>query len=78
MTATSPRPSSRRAGVVAVAAVAFAVSALAAALPTQPTRIQVGDTAPDIALRGPDGTLHRLSDLRGKQPVVLVFFRGVW
>ena len=77
MTAAQPNPR-RRAGVVAVAAAAFAVSTLATALPTQPPRVQVGDTAPDIALRTPDGTLHRLSELHGKQPVVLVFFRGVW
>lgn len=48
------------------------------ALPTQPPRVQVGDTAPDFALKTPDGTAYRLSELRGKQPVVLVFFRGVW
>lgn len=79
MTAITSRPGARRTGISAfVTAAVLAFGVAASALPTQPSRIQVGDTAPDLALRTPDGTLHRLSDLRGKQPVVLVFFRGVW
>jgi len=32
--------------------------------------------APDFALQDTQGNLVRLSDFRGKQPVVLVFTRG--
>ena len=38
------------------------------------TELKVGDQAPDFALRGTDGQTHRLSDYRGKQPVVLAWF----
>jgi thioredoxin-dependent peroxiredoxin len=38
------------------------------------TELKVGDRAPDFALRGTDGQTHRLSDYRGKQPVVLAWF----
>jgi cytochrome oxidase Cu insertion factor (SCO1/SenC/PrrC family) len=41
-------------------------------------RIQVGDEAPDFALPDLDGEIHRLADLRGVKPLVLVFFRGAW
>ncbi len=36
----------------------------------------VGDVAPDFSLADTNGKAHRLSDYRGKQPVVLVFNRG--
>lgn len=35
--------------------------------------LSVGDRAPDWALRGSDGAVHRVSDLRGRY-VVLAFF----
>lgn len=35
--------------------------------------LKVGDTAPDFALMGSDGKVHRLSDYRGKT-VVLAWF----
>ena len=35
--------------------------------------LEVGDTAPDFALKGSDGQTHMLSNLRGKY-VVLAFF----
>ncbi len=41
-------------------------------------RVHVGQEAPDFALQAPDGSRHRLSDLRGRKTVVLIFFRGVW
>lgn len=41
-------------------------------------RIQVGREAPEIALPDEDGTIVRLSDYRGKHPVLLVFVRGDW
>jgi hypothetical protein len=51
------------------------------ALPFQPLwmnaragHLQVEDTAPDFALKTPDGTAEvELSSFRGKRPVVLVF-----
>jgi peroxiredoxin Q/BCP len=36
--------------------------------------IQPGDPAPDFALQGTDGKVHRLSDFKGKKPVVLAWF----
>ena len=41
-------------------------------------RVQVGQEAPDFALPDLDGDTHRLSDLEGDKPLVLVFFRGAW
>ena len=41
-------------------------------------RVSVGDVAPDFALRALDGEIIRLSDYRGSQRVVLVFYRGHW
>ena len=35
--------------------------------------VEVGDAAPDFALSGSDGAVHKLADLRG-QYVVLAFF----
>jgi thioredoxin-dependent peroxiredoxin len=36
--------------------------------------LKVGDVAPDFSLIGSDGTMHRLSDHRGKRAVVLAWF----
>ena len=36
--------------------------------------LKVGDMAPDFELKGSDGKTYRLSDFRGKQPVVLAWF----
>ena len=36
--------------------------------------IKVGDLAPDFSLSGSDGRTYRLSEYRGKQAVVLVWF----
>ncbi len=38
--------------------------------------LKAGDTAPDFALKDEKGGTVRLSDYRGKQPVVLVFYPG--
>lgn len=38
------------------------------------TRLEAGDTAPDFALPGSDGKVHRLADHRGKRAVVLAWF----
>jgi cytochrome oxidase Cu insertion factor (SCO1/SenC/PrrC family) len=46
--------------------------------PTELERINVGDPAPDFTLEDEKGTLVTLSRFRGKQPVILVFYRGHW
>jgi peroxiredoxin len=38
----------------------------------------VGDAAPDFTLEDQNGKKITLSDARGKNPVVLVFYRGYW
>lgn len=45
-------------------------------IPTGKTGLEIGDTAPDIEFKGPDGKKHKLSSLRGK--VVLVDFWASW
>jgi len=40
--------------------------------------VSVGQPAPDLELADAEGRLHRLSELKGKKNVVLVFFRGAW
>ena len=42
------------------------------------TPVTVGDTAPDFTLEDQDGRRRSLSAQRGKQSVVLVFYRGYW
>lgn len=44
-----------------------------AAPPQYSADLKVGDTAPDFALMGSDGKIHKLSDYRGKT-VVLAWF----
>ncbi len=36
--------------------------------------LEVGDPAPDFALPGSDGEIHRLADFVGKRGVVLAWF----
>ena len=36
--------------------------------------LKVGDMAPDFALQGTDGKMHKLSDYKGKQAVVVAWF----
>lgn len=63
-------------GVLAMAA-ASDQSGQAPQQPAPPAQysadLKVGDTAPDFALPGSDGKLHKLSDYRGKT-VVLAWF----
>jgi peroxiredoxin len=40
--------------------------------------LQVGQRAPDFALKTHDGRMVRLSDYRGKQNVVIAFFPLAW
>ena len=44
------------------------------AAPAVPTAVKVGDMAPDFSLQGTDGKMHKLSDYRGKQAVVIAWF----
>ena len=46
--------------------------------PTDLDRVKVGQAAPDFTLENFDGKPVSLSDFRGKQNVVLVFYRGHW
>jgi cytochrome oxidase Cu insertion factor (SCO1/SenC/PrrC family) len=46
--------------------------------PTELERVKVGDPAPDFTLEDEKGTPVTLSRFRGKQPVILVFYRGHW
>jgi peroxiredoxin Q/BCP len=39
-----------------------------------PIILNVGDVAPDFVLAGSDGSVHRLSDSRGREAVVLAWF----
>jgi peroxiredoxin len=61
-------------GVAAVGAALFAQGQPTQTRPPQPESIlKVGDKAPEFALQGSDGKVHRLSDYKGKT-VVLAWF----
>ncbi len=47
---------------------------LAGATPTRAGDLAVGAPAPDFALPGSDGQVHRLADSVGKRGVVLAWF----
>ena len=49
-----------------------------ARIPTAHTTLRVGERAPDFTLADAAGRPVSLADYRGKQPVVLVFYRGYW
>lgn len=40
--------------------------------------VAVGTQAPDFSLSTSDGNRVSLGDYRGRQPVLLVFYRGWW
>lgn len=46
--------------------------------PAREKAVGVGDIAPDFALEDEQGRKVALADARGKEPVVLVFYRGYW
>ena len=64
----APQPASP-----ATPAAAPSAPVAAAPTPAAPT-LAVGDPAPDFALPGSDGHVHRLADDRGKRVVVLAWF----
>ena len=45
-----------------------------AAAPAMAGELKVGDPAPDFSLQGTYGKMHKLSDYKGKQAVVLAWF----
>ena len=51
---------------------------VAARVPSAATTLRVGQAAPDFTLTDAGGRTLTLSALRGKKPVVLVFYRGYW
>lgn len=51
---------------------------LASLPPTDTSRVAVGSQAPDFTLESLAGPPVTLSQFRGKQNVVLVFYRGHW
>jgi len=58
-------------------ALLFAASTLACAA-ERAGPVAVGEIAPDFTLIDQNGRKHTLSAERGRQPVVLVFYRGYW
>ena len=60
------------------ALLAFAALAVPAAAPAADTppavELKVGDLAPEFKLQASDGKTYRLSDFKGKRPVVLAWF----
>ena len=60
-----------RVAVAVAAAIAFVVLGV---VMLRGNGLRVGDPAPDFALTGSDGAVHRLSDYKGKQAVVLAWF----
>jgi peroxiredoxin len=58
-------------------AMTVACAGMLAAQTPGKTQLKVGDTAPDFTLHGASATEnkeYKLSDFRGKKPVVLAFF----
>jgi peroxiredoxin Q/BCP len=47
---------------------------IASAISLSAAQLKVGDTAPNFDLKGSDGKTYRLSDFKGKKPVVLAWF----
>jgi peroxiredoxin Q/BCP len=70
-------PISRQLRIVCTSVVAVAVGLINVALgrgERHPIILNVGDVAPDFVLTGSDGSVHRLSDSKGREAVVLAWF----
>lgn len=52
----------------------FFFAALAGLTPVFSNEPAVGDQAPDFELTGSDGIVYKLSDFRGKKPVIVAWF----
>jgi cytochrome oxidase Cu insertion factor (SCO1/SenC/PrrC family) len=57
---------------------AIFVNLQATPMPQRTAPVAVGEMAPDFALQDQNGNKVALADVRGKSPVVLVFYRGYW
>ena len=77
----------RRRGWLSYAALGFAVLLLLAGsyfnfvmarLPATTAAVRAGEPAPDFTLADASGAPVTLSSFRGRQPVVIVFYRGAW
>ena len=53
---------------------AAGLAALSVAQTPEPSKLKVGDEAPDFTLPANDGKPVKLSDFRGKKNVILAFF----
>ena len=47
---------------------------VSSALLVSGAELKVGDNAPNFELKGSDGKTYRLSDFKGKKPVVIAWF----
>jgi cytochrome oxidase Cu insertion factor (SCO1/SenC/PrrC family) len=70
-------------GLAALLSISITGLSLAAAEDSAPPKnsqaeLKAGMTAPDFTLLDTAGEAHHLAALKGKQPVVLVFYRGTW
>ena len=52
----------------------LSIAGLLMAMPSSAAELSVGDTAPDFTLRASDGKTYKLSEFKGKQPVVVAWF----
>ena len=52
----------------------LSVAGLLMAVPASAAELNVGDTAPDFTLQASDGKTYKLSQFKGKQPVVVAWF----
>ncbi len=52
----------------------LSVAGLLMAMPSSAAELTVGDTAPDFTLQASDGKTYKLSQFKGKQPVVVAWF----
>ena len=68
----------KRFTVILLLVALFAINSIAQKAGSRTTPVVVGAEAPDFTLTGHDGKVVKLSEARGKSPVVLVFYRGYW
>lgn len=64
--------------IIVLLVLTMAVSAQSTAERARDTPIGTGAVAPDFTLEDQSGRKVTLSDARGANPVVLVFYRGYW
>ena len=52
----------------------LSIAGLLMAMPSSAAELSVGDNAPDFTLQASDGKTYKLSQFKGKQPVVVAWF----